>query len=105
VSVPVQVQTCWYRCERANVGEGMLVWVSVPVLTTRLPHCRSCTPWPWSALQTSSSPLMTSRLWPTARTPYLAVLKSSGWYYMVDLHRVGSIPALLKYLLAHHGPH
>jgi dihydroxy-acid dehydratase len=35
------------------------------------------------------------------RTPYLADLKPSGRYYMVDLHRVGGIPALLKYLLAH----
>jgi dihydroxy-acid dehydratase len=35
------------------------------------------------------------------RTPYLADLKPSGKYYMVDLHRVGGIPALLKYLLAH----
>ena len=35
------------------------------------------------------------------RTPYLANLKPSGRYYMEDLHRVGGIPALLKYLLAH----
>ncbi|KAI0254022.1 dihydroxy-acid dehydratase [Lactifluus subvellereus] len=35
------------------------------------------------------------------RTPYLADLKPSGRYYMEDLHRVGGIPALLKYLLAH----
>ena len=35
------------------------------------------------------------------RTPYLADLKPSGRYYMVDLHRAGGIPALLKYLLAH----
>ncbi len=35
------------------------------------------------------------------RTPYLADLKPSGRYYMADLHRVGGIPALLKYLLAH----
>jgi dihydroxy-acid dehydratase len=35
------------------------------------------------------------------RTPYLADLKPSGRYYMVDLHRTGGIPALLKYLLAH----
>ena len=34
------------------------------------------------------------------RTPYLANLKPSGRYYMEDLHRVGGIPALLKYLLA-----
>jgi len=33
------------------------------------------------------------------RTPYLADLKPSGKYYMEDLHRVGGIPALLKYLL------
>jgi dihydroxy-acid dehydratase len=35
------------------------------------------------------------------RTPYLADLKPSGRYCMEDLHRVGGIPALLKYLLAH----
>jgi dihydroxy-acid dehydratase len=35
------------------------------------------------------------------RTPFLADLKPSGRYYMADLHRVGGIPALLKYLLAH----
>ncbi|KAH9061299.1 dihydroxy-acid dehydratase [Lactarius vividus] len=35
------------------------------------------------------------------RTPYLANLKPSGRYYMEDLHRVGGIPSLLKYLLAH----
>jgi dihydroxy-acid dehydratase len=35
------------------------------------------------------------------RTPYLADLKPSGRYYMADLHAVGGIPALLKYLLAH----
>ena len=34
------------------------------------------------------------------RTPYLADLKPSGRAYMADLHRVGGIPALLKYLLA-----
>ncbi|EJU01769.1 dihydroxy-acid and 6-phosphogluconate dehydratase [Dacryopinax primogenitus] len=33
------------------------------------------------------------------RTPYLADLKPSGKYYMEDLHKVGGIPALLKYLL------
>ncbi|KAH9859120.1 dihydroxy-acid dehydratase [Lenzites betulinus] len=33
------------------------------------------------------------------RTPYLADLKPSGKYVMEDLHRVGGIPALLKYLL------
>jgi len=50
------------------------------------------------------------------RTPYLADLKCvhcrpftleikavrpSGKYYMEDIHRVGGIPALLKYLLKH----
>ncbi|KAA1476076.1 dihydroxy-acid dehydratase [Dentipellis sp. KUC8613] len=35
------------------------------------------------------------------RTPYLADLKPSGKYYMEDVHRIGGIPALLKYLLAH----
>ncbi|EIN11697.1 dihydroxy-acid dehydratase [Punctularia strigosozonata HHB-11173 SS5] len=35
------------------------------------------------------------------RTPYLADLKPSGKYYMEDLHKVGGIPALLKYLLNH----
>ncbi|TDL26222.1 dihydroxy-acid and 6-phosphogluconate dehydratase [Rickenella mellea] len=33
------------------------------------------------------------------RTPYLADLKPSGKYYMEDLHKVGGIPALLKYLM------
>ncbi|KAF5370674.1 hypothetical protein D9758_001879 [Tetrapyrgos nigripes] len=33
------------------------------------------------------------------KTPYLADLKPSGKYYMEDVHRVGGIPALLKYLL------
>ncbi|KAJ8509070.1 hypothetical protein ONZ45_g8741 [Pleurotus djamor] len=35
------------------------------------------------------------------KTPYLADLKPSGKYYMEDLHRVGGIPALVKYLLKH----
>ncbi|CDO72495.1 hypothetical protein BN946_scf184980.g36 [Trametes cinnabarina] len=35
------------------------------------------------------------------RTPYLADLKPSGKYVMEDLHKVGGIPALLKYLLNH----
>lgn len=35
------------------------------------------------------------------KTPYLADLKPSGKYYMEDVHRVGGIPALLKYLLKH----
>jgi hypothetical protein len=35
------------------------------------------------------------------RTPYLADLKPSGRYYMVDLHRAGGIPALLKHLIAY----
>ncbi|EMD37562.1 hypothetical protein CERSUDRAFT_114198 [Gelatoporia subvermispora B] len=35
------------------------------------------------------------------RTPYLADLKPSGKYLMEDLHNVGGIPALLKYLLKH----
>jgi len=33
--------------------------------------------------------------------PYLADLKPSMRYYMVDLHRAGGIPILLKYLLMH----
>ncbi|OBZ70761.1 Dihydroxy-acid dehydratase [Grifola frondosa] len=33
------------------------------------------------------------------RTPYLADLKPSGKYVMEDLHKVGGIPALVKYLL------
>lgn len=33
------------------------------------------------------------------KTPYLCDLKPSGKYYMEDLHKVGGIPALLKYLL------
>jgi dihydroxy-acid dehydratase len=35
----------------------------------------------------------------TARTPYLADLKPSGQYVMEDLHNVGGIPAVMKYLL------
>ncbi|KAJ6587169.1 dihydroxy-acid/6-phosphogluconate dehydratase [Mycena vulgaris] len=37
----------------------------------------------------------------TDKTPYLADLKPSGKYYMEDIHRVGGIPAILKYLLNH----
>jgi dihydroxy-acid dehydratase len=33
------------------------------------------------------------------RVPYLADLKPSGKYVMADLHQVGGIPAVLKYLL------
>jgi len=33
------------------------------------------------------------------KTPYIADLKPSGKYYMEDLHKIGGIPALLKYLL------
>ncbi|GLB37650.1 putative dehydratase family protein [Lyophyllum shimeji] len=33
------------------------------------------------------------------KTPYLADLKPSGKYYMEDIHRIGGIPAILKYLL------
>ncbi|KAI0032466.1 dihydroxy-acid/6-phosphogluconate dehydratase [Vararia minispora EC-137] len=35
------------------------------------------------------------------RTPYLANLMPSGKFYMEDLHKIGGIPALLKYLLNH----
>ncbi|GBE81168.1 dihydroxy-acid dehydratase [Sparassis latifolia] len=35
------------------------------------------------------------------KTPYLADLKPSGKYVMEDLHKVGGIPALVKYLLKH----
>ena len=34
------------------------------------------------------------------RVPYLADLKPSGRYLMADLHAVGGVPALMKYLLA-----
>ncbi|KZT10667.1 dihydroxy-acid dehydratase [Laetiporus sulphureus 93-53] len=34
-----------------------------------------------------------------ARTPYLCDLKPSGKYLMENLHKVGGIPALLKYLI------
>ncbi|KAJ7772625.1 dihydroxy-acid/6-phosphogluconate dehydratase [Mycena maculata] len=37
----------------------------------------------------------------TNKTPYLADLKPSGKYYMQDIHRVGGIPAILKYMLNH----
>lgn len=33
------------------------------------------------------------------RTPYLADLKPSGKYYMEDVHKIGGIPAIIKYLL------
>ncbi len=33
------------------------------------------------------------------RTPYLADLKPSGQYVMEDLHQVGGVPAVVKYLL------
>ncbi|KAG6903061.1 hypothetical protein C0995_006248 [Termitomyces sp. Mi166 len=33
------------------------------------------------------------------KTPYLADLKPSGRYYMEDIHKIGGIPAILKYLL------
>ncbi|ESK96621.1 dihydroxy-acid dehydratase [Moniliophthora roreri MCA 2997] len=35
------------------------------------------------------------------KTPYLADLKPSGKYYMEDVHEIGGIPAILKYLLNH----
>jgi len=35
------------------------------------------------------------------KAPYLADLKPSGRYMMEDLHKIGGIPALLKYLLNH----
>ena len=35
------------------------------------------------------------------RVPFLADLKPSGKYVMEDLHKVGGIPAVMKYLLAH----
>ncbi|KAJ7595233.1 dihydroxy-acid/6-phosphogluconate dehydratase [Mycena floridula] len=35
-----------------------------------------------------------------SKTPCLADLKPAGKYYMEDLHNLGGIPALLKYLLA-----
>jgi dihydroxy-acid dehydratase len=35
------------------------------------------------------------------RTPYLTDLRPSGKYLMSDLHHVGGIPALMKYLINH----
>ncbi len=35
------------------------------------------------------------------KTPYLADLKPSGKYVMEDLHKVGGIPGIMKYLLEH----
>ncbi|KAF8210464.1 dihydroxy-acid and 6-phosphogluconate dehydratase [Mycena galopus ATCC 62051] len=35
------------------------------------------------------------------KTPVLADLKPSGRFYMEDVHRVGGVPAILKYLLNH----
>ena len=37
----------------------------------------------------------------SSRVPFLADLKPSGRYVMEDLHNVGGIPAVMKYLLAH----
>ncbi|KAF8623091.1 hypothetical protein AX15_006502 [Amanita polypyramis BW_CC] len=37
----------------------------------------------------------------TDKTPYLADLKPSGKYYMEDIHKIGGVPAILKYLLNH----
>lgn len=34
------------------------------------------------------------------KTPHLADLKPSGRYVMYDLHRVGGVPAVMKYLIA-----
>jgi len=36
------------------------------------------------------------------RIPFIADLKPSGKYVMEDLHSVGGIPAVLKYLMEHH---
>ncbi|RXW25070.1 hypothetical protein EST38_g812 [Candolleomyces aberdarensis] len=35
------------------------------------------------------------------KTPFLADLMPSGRYYMEDIHRIGGIPAIVKYLLNH----
>ncbi|RMG43118.1 MAG: dihydroxy-acid dehydratase [Candidatus Dadabacteria bacterium] len=35
------------------------------------------------------------------RTPYLADLKPSGKYVMNDLHEIGGVPAVMRYLLEH----
>ncbi|KAF8348290.1 dihydroxy-acid and 6-phosphogluconate dehydratase [Amanita rubescens] len=35
------------------------------------------------------------------KTPYLADVKPSGKYYMEDIHKIGGVPAILKYLLNH----
>ncbi|EPQ31102.1 uncharacterized protein PFL1_01291 [Pseudozyma flocculosa PF-1] len=35
------------------------------------------------------------------KTPFLADLKPSGRYFMEDLHKIGGIPRVLKYLLDH----
>ncbi|KAJ3829979.1 dihydroxy-acid dehydratase [Lentinula raphanica] len=35
------------------------------------------------------------------KTPFIADLKPSGKYYMEDIHRIGGIPALMKYILNH----
>ncbi|KAF5326468.1 hypothetical protein D9611_000346 [Ephemerocybe angulata] len=35
------------------------------------------------------------------KTPFLADLMPSGRYYMDDIHRIGGIPAIVKYLLNH----
>ncbi len=33
------------------------------------------------------------------RTPYISDLKPSGKYLMEDLHQIGGIPAVMKYLI------
>ncbi|KAF8197843.1 dihydroxy-acid/6-phosphogluconate dehydratase [Pholiota molesta] len=35
------------------------------------------------------------------KTPFLADMMPSGKYYMEDIHKIGGIPAILKYLLNH----
>ncbi|KAF9478824.1 dihydroxy-acid dehydratase [Pholiota conissans] len=35
------------------------------------------------------------------KTPFLADLMPSGRYYMEDIHKIGGIPAILKYLMKH----
>ncbi len=39
------------------------------------------------------------------KTPFLADLKPSGKYVMEDLHKVGGVPAVMKYLLEHNYLH
>jgi hypothetical protein len=79
------------------------VWASVPVLTMRLPHRRSCTSWPWPAPQTSSSPSTTSRPGRPHAVPHRSQAVRVVSHAWTCTARVASPPAQVP--RAHHGPH